>query len=352
MARRTDRGSMRLAAAAIAFGLLAVDCQRVSAATLEVGAGKPFAAPSQAIAAAHDGDTVEIAEGEYFDCAVIHVSRITVAGLGSGATLTDKTCQGKALLVVAANDIVLRNLTLARARVPDENGAGIRAEGVNLTVDHVRFLDNEDGILTTAEPRSTLRVLDSVFERNGRCRRQCAHGIYSGTIGLLDVERTRFSGTREGHAIKSRALRTVLIGNHIEDGPTGTSSYLVEIPNGGALVMQDNVFEKGPHSSNMAAAVMLGSEADTQDTPELLIERNRFIDDTNAGPAFVMNWTEADAVLHDNQIPPGTTEATSSGRWRHKLRRAGGEARDALKEVYGDLRHVGGIALRKVGLID
>jgi hypothetical protein len=320
------------------------------AATLEVGPGKPFAMPSLAIGQAKPGDTVEIAAGEYFDCAVISANGLTIIGLGDGATLTDKTCQGKAILVVAANDITLRNLTLARARVPDENGAGIRAEGVNLTIDHVRFIDNEEGILTVADPHGTIRVLDSVFEHNGRCRRQCAHGIYAGPLDLLDVERTKFLDTREGHHIKSRALRTVLVGNEFRDGETGTSSYLVEIPNGGSLVMRDNLLEKGPRTSNPSAAVMLGSEAETQDTKELLIERNRFINDTGANPVFVMNWTGTDAVLRDNQIPPGVTEETGRGRWWHKLRRAGAETRDTLKDVYGGIRSLGGAALRKVGL--
>ena len=54
--------------------------------------------------------------------------------------LTDKTCQGKALLVIDGNNDAVRNLTLERARVPDGNGAGIRAEGGNLTVSGVAFI--------------------------------------------------------------------------------------------------------------------------------------------------------------------------------------------------------------------
>ena len=43
--------------------------------------------------------------------------------------------------------ITIRNLTLTRARVADFNGAGIRAEGGDLTIEHVRFIDDQDGIL-------------------------------------------------------------------------------------------------------------------------------------------------------------------------------------------------------------
>jgi hypothetical protein len=59
------------------------------------------------------------------------------------------------------------------------------------------------------------------------------------------VTNSRFFDQHIGHHIKSRALKTVLIGNTIEDGPRGTASYEVDIPSGGSLIMQDNTLEKG-----------------------------------------------------------------------------------------------------------
>src|SRR5487761_2787938 len=132
----------------------------VWAATLDVGPGKTYSSPSKAIAAAHDGDTVLIAPGTYFDCAFVHQNNLTIAGSGpnAAAVLTDKACAGKALLVIDGNDVTVRNLTLTRIRVPDGNGAGIRAEGGNLTVDHVSFINNQDGI-------KLLRIEHSVFQQ-------------------------------------------------------------------------------------------------------------------------------------------------------------------------------------------
>ena len=60
---------------------------------------------------------------------------------------TDLTCGGKALLITNGNNITIRNMTLQRARVPDHNGAGIRAQGGDLTIENVHFNNNEDGIL-------------------------------------------------------------------------------------------------------------------------------------------------------------------------------------------------------------
>src|SRR5258708_26983509 len=56
--------------------------------------------------------------------------------IGADVVITDKACQGKALFVITGDDVSVRNLTFTRARVPDGNGAGIRAEGVNLRVEH------------------------------------------------------------------------------------------------------------------------------------------------------------------------------------------------------------------------
>src|SRR4051794_14100096 len=97
-----------------------------SSAALRVGPGQTYATPSAAVAAARDGDTVEILPGTYYDCAVVRQNKLTIQGAGPDAILTDTTCQGKALLVIDGSDVTVRGLTLQRARVPDGNGAGIR----------------------------------------------------------------------------------------------------------------------------------------------------------------------------------------------------------------------------------
>jgi len=272
-----------------------------NAKTLEVGADRPFKMPSAAVATASNGDTIMIDPGEYFDCAVLTADKLTVEGRGAGATITDKTCQGKALFVTTGNNITIRNLTFARARVPDGNGAGIRAEGADLTIERSKFINNENGILAADSPRSTIRIVDSDFVRNGKCNGSCAHGVYVGEIALLHIERSRFFETKIGHHVKSRALRTELIGNQITDGAQGTSSYLVDISNGGTVIMRDNVLEKGPNSSNPRTAVMIGAEGVTHPTAELAFTGNTFTNDEIDRPAvFVRNLTATEAQLSGN----------------------------------------------------
>jgi hypothetical protein len=219
-----------------AFLLLVLLPSFAVAGTLHVGTASGYAAPSLAIAAARDGDTILIQPGQYADCAFVRASNVTIEGVGpaAGVVIDGRPCGGKALLVIAGRDVTVRNLTLAGAHVPDGNGAGIRAEGLNLTVDGVRFIGNEDGILGAAPASSTILVENSLFERNGSCVAACAHGIYANRIALLRVVHSRFSGTVAGHDIKSRAARTEILDNEIVDGPDGSSSYLIEAPNGGA----------------------------------------------------------------------------------------------------------------------
>ena len=303
---RPDPARTRLTrAAALLAGLLAVSGLSVpaTAATLEVGPGKTYAMPSDAAAVAKDGDHILIAAGEYFDCAFWRADNLTIEGAGMDATaVSEKSCGGKAIFVVDGNNITIRNLTLSKSRVPDFNGAGIRAEGGNLTVEHVRFLNNQDGILSSSIPTANIIVTDSEFIRNGTCQGGggCAHGIYIGAVALLHIERSKFFETREGHHIKSRAARTEVIDCDIADGAKGTASYSIDVPNGGAVLARGNHIQKGPNSENHTAALMIGAEGVTQHTPEILVENNTLLVEGTYTSYLVDNITATEAVLRGN----------------------------------------------------
>ena len=166
----------------------------------------------------------------------------------------------------------------------------------------MRFDNNQNGILAGGRPDSTITVRDSEFTRNGACQGACSHAIYVGGLALLHVERSKFSGTKIGHNIKSRALRTEILGCTIVDGEEGSSSYLVDVSNGGSLVLRDSTLEKGPHSDNPSMAVAIGLEGVTQPTREIVVDNNSFRNDTGRQTIFVNNLTATDAVLTRNRI--------------------------------------------------
>jgi len=298
------------------FVLLAlVFAAQAQARVLEVGPGKPYPTPSAAAALAENGDTVRIAPGLYRDCAIWRAHDLTIEGTGRDpgeVEIADFPCSGVALFITVGNRITVRNLTLARATVPNENGAGIRARGADLTVEHVWFLDNQDGILGEPNAQSTVTIRDSLFRGNGFCGQACAHGIYINLVKLLRVERCRYIGQRMGHHIKSRAARTEILDSDIDDGPDGTASYLIDIPYGGDVLIRGNRMRKGPKSENASAAIMLGAEGVKNATTEQRIADNQFENAAPGPTAFVENRTGVGVTMFGNVLS-GKVEALRIG---------------------------------------
>ena len=285
-----------------------------AARTLTVGPGGAFARLSAAVAAAQDGDLVRIDPGIYSDCAILRRSNVTIEGASEDRTvLIDRICDNKAILVITGNNATVRNLTLARARVPWGNAAGIRAAGRDLLVSHVRFVDDQNGILSAPQPDGTITVRDSEFIRDGACIGACAHGIYAGPLRLLRVEHTIFRGTRQGHHLKSRASRTEVIDCVFADGPDGTASYHIDLPNGGALLATGNLFEKGPRAENQHAIISIGEENTARPTPSIEIANNAAHDDGAYRTIFVVNDTKTAAVLRDNRLFGAITPLSGPG---------------------------------------
>jgi hypothetical protein len=274
--------------------------------TLEVGPGKTFALPSQAAAVAQGGDVVQIAPGNYIDCAVWNGDDLTIEATGPGVVLSDKSCERKGIFVINGNDVIVRGITFRGAVVPDRNGAGIRAQGGNLTVERSSFLENQMGMLATGSLGGTVIVRDSLFARNGNCYPQCPddvymHALYAGrAIKLLRVERSEFVEQHDGHYIKSRALRSEIVDNVIHDGEKGTGSYLIDIPDGGTLIASGNEMEKGPNAENQDVTIAIGEESQNNPTAEIRVENNHF-NNRDAKPTnFIWNFTMSEPSLRGN----------------------------------------------------
>ncbi len=285
------------------------------AATLNVGPNAPYKLPSDAIAAAAPGDTILIAPGTYTDCAAWRKNNLTIVGKGDGVVVKQQICQGTGIFVVNADTATVRNITFTGADIAEGNGSGIRANGLDLTVDRCSFLDNQDGILSANRPKARLFVRNSTFERNGAClpNKGCAHGIYAGHIALLRVEHSKFFDNKIGHHIKSRATRTEIVDDTIEDGPDGTSSYLVDLPNGGSLLMTGNTLEKGPNTQNSTAAITIGEEGGHRPPGKIIISGNTFRND-GLRTIFVRNMTKSVVEMSNNVVTGPVVKLTGRGK--------------------------------------
>lgn len=284
----------------------------LAAKTLSVGPDQELKLPSDAAKRAAPGDTIEIApvEGGYFDCAVWRADDLVIEGQGDGVVITDKPCQGKALFIVAGKNITIRNLTFQRARVPDKNGAGIRAEGANLTVEGSRFVNNESGILAGNLPGSTLTIRDSIFSENGRCEGKCIASVAVDELTLLRIEHSRFERGAGGDAVKSLALRTELVGNSISGADAAGGAVMVELPAGGSLVMQDNTFELG-RAATAAVAVIAPIGAHPVEALVATGNKVRLAGATDA--VFIRDWTGTSVHLENNALDGGVTAVASDG---------------------------------------
>ncbi len=284
----------------IVLALAFVFAQAADAAVLDVGEGKQFRTPSAAIARAKDGDTVRVAAGVYEDCASIKQNNLTLEGAAGETAMRGKTCDDKAILIVKGSNVTIRGLTLEHARSSYQNGAGIRAEGAALLVENTHFVDNENGILGANDPKISIRVVDSVFVGNGKCRPDCAHGIYAGHMASLRVERSKFFRQNEGHHIKSRAAVTEIVDCRISDGPLGTASVLIDIPNGGTILIEKNELMKGPMATNQANTIMISAEGEDNPKGPIIIRDNHFINGMPRGTAFVHNFGLAPVQMSGN----------------------------------------------------
>ena len=109
--------------------------------------------------------------------------------------------------------------------------------------------------------------------------------------------------------------------------------------------MENNILEKGPHSTNARAAIMIGSENSWQKPTELTFVNNSFINVGSATTAFVLNWSGVAPRLEGNRLRGQVVLLSDDGLWVHRLRECLGwvKARllaDGPPDERHDSRHV------------
>jgi hypothetical protein len=261
--------------------------------THRVGPDERFPSLQDAVRAAASGDVIEMQAGAYHgDVAVAALPRLTIRGLGSGAVLhaDGQNAEGKAILVVRG-DVVVENLEFRGARVPAGNGAGIRFEQGRLALRRCRFFDNEMGLLTANRADMALDVVDCEFGAAPRHEGMLHHLLYVGAIGAFSVQGSRFGQGWRGHLLKSRALRSRVVGNRLDDRPSGEASYELEFPNGGHNVVVGNLIAQSARTQN-PDLLSMGAEARDGLGGSLVLAHNTFVNAAGAEARFVHVWTD------------------------------------------------------------
>lgn len=315
-----------------------------AARVLEVGPGRAYPLPSAAAAAARDGDSVAIAPGVYFDCAEWHASDLTIAATGPGVTVTDKACAGKAAFVISGDRVTVRGIGFARIRVPDGNGAGIRAEGSDLTVQDCGFVNNQDGILSGRQG-GFLRISDSRFIANGASfDDRPTHAVLVGALDLLRIDHTSFREARGGDDVLSSARRTELVADRFADEGGHMAGALVMV-HGGALTLDGNTVELAAGAADRPGAVLF-----TGDASALAVRGNTLVEPAGHVP-LLRNWTGLAAEQAANTVPPNAAAVSDSGTTYHRLRSRLAALREQAKAAVRLARHQVAQLARGWGLI-
>jgi hypothetical protein len=295
----------------LCFGIACLGSAAASAATLQAGPGRTYATPCAAAAAAADGDLIEIDAGTYTaDVCAIRPSRLTLRGVGGFARLDagGANAEGKAIWVVKGDDVTIENVEFLNCTVPDQNGAGIRAEGNGLTIRGCFFHHNEDGILGGNGP---VTIENTEFAYNGYGDGY-SHNIYLGNGVTVFTLRFCYSHhSLVGHVVKSRAQENVLLYNRLMDQADGTSSYTVDLPNGGRSILVGNLIQQGPATEN-SGIFSFAAEGATNPVQELFVAHNTFVNDRGSG-TFVRNASSFAAVVVNNIFVGGGTVLDGPG---------------------------------------
>ena len=266
---------------------------------LKVGPGRDLATPSAAAQAARDGDVIEIDAGDYVgDVAIWRASNLVIRGVGGRPVLDagGKAAEGKGIWVTKGSGITIENIAFKNARVRDKNGAGIRAEGANLTVRRCLFADNEDGILAAPRKGSTVTVEHSEFARSGHGDGQ-SHAIYVNQVDLFVFRFNYVHDTKVGHHVKTRAADNVISYNLLYDG-AGNASYAVDLNDPVSAQVVGNVIQQGAKGENWSQ-IQLGGSA--KPGGGVWVVNNTVLNDRASG-TFLFNNSPIQVQLRNNLL--------------------------------------------------
>jgi hypothetical protein len=310
-----------------------------SATQWYVGATRTYTMPSQVRTLVADNDTVYLDGGVYLNDATKWTKKnLKFIGLGTGNNRSilrhsGDIANGKGIFVFESAGIsdnpYLENIVFDGAQVSDANGgngAGIRFQANNITIVNCHFLNCQNGILeASGVTSSNVTILDSEFENNGNTGYE--HHIYIGaSTDTLLVKNCYFHHPRgQANSLKTRAQRSYILYNLIDEGTTGNGSWELNIAQGGLNVIMGNVFIQGPAGGNHG---IIGYDAATNPLEDFYFINNTVINQF-AGNIKYFNTAPSSGIntfkIYNNIFAsvPGATNTIFTGNTPTVLDTAG-----------------------------
>ena len=268
-------------------------------ATLTVGPGKKYSTITAAVAASHSGDTIDVQAGNYVNNFAVISHSLTLQAVGGMVHLTETRSPPnlKGMITVGtvgdAPTVTISGFEISGVAIPARdggNGAAIRYQSGNLTLNDDWFHNNQDGLLATpfVQGAGNITIKYSEFGFNGTGTGQ-THNIYVGEINLLTITNSYIHDAKVGMEIQSRAEKNTIEDNRIFDN-NSTASYSISLPNGGDDIVSGNTIEKGLHSQNHTTMIAfmqapgtglptMSSTAGHWADSSLTVSHNTFIND-------------------------------------------------------------------------
>lgn len=286
---------------------------------LQVGPGRQYGTLGAANADATDGSVIEIDAGIYDDDVTVwRQDNVVIRGVGGRAHVRgtrligffpgDDSNNGMGLMVTRGDSIRVENMEFSLSRVVTGNGAGIRAQGRDLTVCNGSFHDNENGMLGDGD---TLVVEYSEFNNNGVNGFGSNHNI-DVDDGELFIFRHNYSHHVElGSLVRTRAEENHILYNRLMDEITGTSGLNIDVPEGRLTFIIGNLLQQGPGTTD---GMMVGyaSENLRGGNHELYLANNTFVNEAGFGD-FVQFGDDAELVRTINNLFVGNGSQPSDG---------------------------------------
>ena len=281
-----------------------------------MGPDRQYRTPSEVAKVARHGAIVEIDAGVYRgDVAVWRKDNLTLRGVGGRAHLIadGAHANGKAIWVIRGKNTLVENVEFSGAAVPHRNGTGIRLDTGGLTIRGCYFHDNENGLLAAADPNNDILIENSEFARNGYGDGQ-THNIYVNNVRSFTLRNSYVHHAKVGHNVKSRAQRNYILYNRLSDETDGTSSYIVDIPNGGITFIGGNIIQQSPKTSNRTLVSFGNVNRDPHPGSVLYVANNTFVNLTSIRGTFVWNRRNLPAYLSNNLFVGNAVVLKGDGR--------------------------------------
>ena len=254
----TARPTVSTAALVVPSGVPFVEYGRAGAVVasgrvLTVGAGGTYATLGAAVAASRDGDTINVAAGNYLNDTVVVSHKLIIQGVGGMARFVDTVAPANGAQFLTTTDVTFRNVEVFGVATPGGASAAIHAMGGNLTVVNSTIHDNQAGIVVDRASGGTAGIYDSELSGNGTADGRGGN-LQVGEVGTLTLRNDYVHDGVAGSEIVSAADNTELDGVRVAQA-AGNVAAPVALPDGGIVSISGSALQKG------ASAVKAGTSA-------------------------------------------------------------------------------------------